>query len=155
MNKYNDGFYLTVGMFFVLFICIFFGICGADLVRKFCMFDKIEFFILKLIVLVFFSVILVFGFINCIWGFVVDMKTIDEWQHITTIGQARNKKNIIFGSEIKSFDCTYGYDNLEKAIFYSDELHINKAAFSNSKNLKEITFYENPKEIAKDAFLGL
>ena len=154
MNKYNDGFCLTVGMFFVLFICILFGVCGADLVGKVSMFDKIEIFILRIIVLVFFSVILVFGFINCIWKFVLEIRNVDEWQHITLIGQGKTKKNLIFGTEIKCFDCSYGYDNLEKAIFYSDDLHINSKAFSNCKNLKEITLYENPKEIAKNAFLG-
>ena len=146
MNKYNDGFCLTVGFFFVLFICILFGVCGADLVRKITMFDKIEVFILKIIVLVFFSVILVFGFINCIWKFVLEIRNVDEWQHITLIGQGKIEKNLIFGTEIKSFDCSYGYDNLEKAIFYSDDLHINSKAFSNCKNLKEITLYENPKK---------
>lgn len=61
MNKYNDGFCLTVGFFFVLFICILFGVCGADLVRKITMFDKVMIRILVGFVLAVFLTLLVWG----------------------------------------------------------------------------------------------
>ena len=61
MSKDNDGFYLTVGIFFVLFICILFGVCGEDLLRKVTMFEKVIFRIIKGLVLLFFLTLLVWG----------------------------------------------------------------------------------------------
>ena len=143
----NDGFYLTMGMFFVLFVCILFGVCGADLVRGNSMFDKVILRIINGFVLLIFLSLFICG---CKIYF-SDFGVIRDFTFVSDMKNNKKYTSLIFDKNIQE---AKRYKYLEKVIFYSDELHINSKAFSNCKNLKEITLYENPKEIAKDAFLG-
>lgn len=158
-QKNNDGFYLAIGMFFVLSICILFGLCGEEIFSEVDMFDKVMFFILKVIGLIFLGAIFVYAVIVCISDFSFDIKNYlslknDEWKLISVIGKNKSYSHIIFDKNIDTFDSSYGYEKLKNVIFYSENLKIKREAFSNCKKLQQITFYEMPSYIEKDAFLG-
>lgn len=158
-KKNNDGFYVAIGMFFVLSICILLGFCGEEIISEVDMFDKVMIFILKVIGLIFLGAIFVYAVIVCISDFSFDIKNYlslknDEWKLISVIGKNKSYSHIIFDKNIDTFDSSYGYEKLKNVIFYSENLKIKREAFSNCKKLQQITFYENPSYIEKDAFLG-
>lgn len=148
-RRNNDGFYLALGMFLVVSICVIFAMCGKEIIREVDMFDKIIGYILKGVGLLIATTLLV-------WGcklYICDFGIIDEWTLASSIDKKKceNYRSIIFDVPSPSGKI---YKNLEKAVFYSTELEIQSKAFSKCKELKQITFYSNPKSIAKDAFLG-
>lgn len=153
-GKKNDGFYLAIGMLVVLSICVLCGICGKDLIREVGMLDKIMVFILKLIGFVFFTAVLVYGVIACIYNFYLDIKTPDKWMVIKNTSEYKNCQYVIFSEEVGSFPNDKCYSRLKHAVFYSSELEIQSRAFSECEELEEIIFYEIPKKIEKDAFLS-
>ena len=152
-SKNNDGFYLTIGMFFVVSICILFAICGEDLIKEVCMFDKVFVFILKLIALVSLVIVVVFAFIVCISNFASSCNFKKNWILLSENSDSKNKY-IIFDENVKKFPEDQKYKKLKCAVFYAKDVEIQTRAFSNCKDLTEITFYEIPTIIAKDAFLG-
>ena len=148
-RRNNDGFYLALGMFLVVSICVIFAMCGKEIIRKVDMFDKIIGYILKGFGLLIATTLLVWGFKL----YFCDFGIINEWTLASSIDEKKceNYTSIIFDVPLSSGKI---YKNLEKAVFYSTELEIQSKTFSNCKKLKQITFYSNPISIAKDAFLG-
>ena len=148
-RRNNDGFYLALGMFLVVSICVIFAMCGKEIIREVDMFDKIIGYILKGFGLLIATTLLV-------WGcklYICDFGIIDEWTFSSSIDEKKSKKYtaIIFDESAPNGKF---YKNVENAVFYSKEKEIKSKAFSNCKKLKQITFYKKPKSIAKDAFLG-
>lgn len=147
-RRNNDGFYLALGMFLVVSICVIFAMCGKEIIRKVDMFDKIIGYILKGFGLLIAATLLV-------WGcklYICDFGIIDEWTLASSIDKKKSKKYtaIIFDESAPNGKF---YKNVENAVFYSKEKEIKSKAFANCKKLKQITFYEKP-EIDKDAFIG-
>ena len=147
-RRNNDGFYLALGMFLVVSICVIFSMCGKEIIRKVDMFDKIIGYILKGFGLLIATTLLV-------WGcklYICDFGIIDEWTFSSSIDEKKSKKYtaIIFDESAPNGKF---YKNVENAVFYSKEKEIKSKAFANCKKLKQIIFYEKP-EIDKDAFIG-
>ena len=147
-RRNNDGFYLALGMFLVVSICVIFAMCGKEIIREVDMFDKIIGYILKGFGLLIATTLLV-------WGcklYICDFGIIDEWTHASSIDEKKSKKYtaIIFDESAPNGKF---YKNVENAVFYSKEKEIKSKAFANCKKLKQIIFYEKP-EIDKDAFIG-
>ena len=147
-RRNNDGFYLALGMFLVVSICVIFSMCGKEIIRKVDMFDKIIGYILKGFGLLIAATLLVWG---CKLYF-CDFGIIDEWTLASSIDKKKSKKYtaIIFDESAPNGKF---YKNVENAVFYSKEKEIKSKAFANCKKLKQIIFYEKP-EIDKDAFIG-
>ena len=147
-RRNNDGFYLALGMFLVVSICVIFAMCGKEIIRKVDMFDKIIGYILKGFGLLIAATLLVWG---CKLYF-CDFGIIDEWTLASSIDKKKSKKYtaIIFDESAPNGKF---YKNVENAVFYSKEKEIKSKAFANCKKLKQIIFYEKP-EIDKDAFIG-
>lgn len=148
-RRNNDGFYLALGMFLVVSICVIFAMCGKEIIREVDMFDKIIGYILKGFGLLIATTLLV-------WGcklYICDFGIIDEWTLASSIDEKKSKKYtaLIFDESAPNGKF---YKNVENAVFYSSTIKIDSKAFANCKELKQITFYSNPKSIAKDAFLG-
>lgn len=152
-SKNNDGFYLTIGMFFVVSICILFAICGEDLIKEVCMFDKVLVFILKLIALVSLVIVVVFAFIACIGNFASSCNFKKNWILLSENSDSESKY-IIFDENVKKFPEGKKYKKLKCTVFYAEGLEIQTKAFSNCKDLTEVTFYGKLNGVAKDAFLG-
>lgn len=148
-RRNNDGFYLALGMFLVVSICVIFAMCGKEIISEVNEFDKIIGYILKGFGLLIATTLLVWG---CKLYF-CDFGIIDEWTLASSIDKKKSKKYtaIIFDESAPSGKI---YKNLEKAVFYSTELEIQSKTFSKCKELKQITFYEKPQKIDKDAFIG-
>ncbi len=148
MNKRNnDGFYLALGMFLIVSICVLFAMCGKEIISEVNMFDRIIGFILKGL-----GLLIAITFI--VWGiklYFCDIAIIDEWTLASAMKDNKKYASIIFDEDI-SFE--KNYKHLEKAVFYSKTKKIDSKAFANCKRLKQITFYEIPKTVAKDAFIG-
>lgn len=147
-RRNNDGFYLALGMFLVVSICVIFAMCGKEIIREVDMFDKIIGYILKGFGLLIATTLLV-------WGcklYICDFGIIDEWTLASSIDEKKSKKYtaIIFDESAPNGKF---YKNVENAVFYSKEKEIKSKAFANCKKLKQIIFYEKP-EIDKDAFIG-
>lgn len=147
-RRNNDGFYLALGMFLVVSICVIFAMCGKEIIREVDMFDKIIGYILKGFGLLIATTLLV-------WGcklYICDFGIIDEWTFSSSIDEKKSKKYtaIIFDESAPNGKF---YKNVENAVFYSKEKEIKSKAFANCKKLKQIIFYEKP-EIDKDAFIG-
>ena len=147
-RRNNDGFYLALGMFLVVSICVIFAMCGKEIIREVDMFDKIIGYILKGFGLLIATTLLV-------WGcklYICDFGIIDEWTLASSIDKKKSKKYtaIIFDESAPNGKF---YKNVENAVFYSKEKEIKSKAFANCKKLKQIIFYEKP-EIDKDAFIG-
>ena len=143
-KKNNDGFYVAIGMFFVLSICILLGFCGEEIISEVDMFDKVIILILKGICLFFVIILLV-------WGckmYISEFGVIEEYTFASDMKKGKKYTAIIFENEIPS-NKTFKY--LKKVIFYSTK--IKSKVFSCCKSLKEVTLYDN-KNIEKDAFLG-
>ena len=147
-RRNNDGFYLALGMFLVVSICVIFAMCGKEIIRKVDMFDKIIGYILKGFGLLIAATLLVWG---CKLYF-CDFGIIDEWTLASSIDKKKSKKYtaIIFDESAPNGKF---YKNVENAVFYSSTIKIDSKAFANCKKLKQIIFYEKP-EIDKDAFIG-
>ena len=148
-RRNNDGFYLALGMFLVVSICVIFSMCGKEIIRKVDMFDKIIGYILKGFGLLIATTLLVWGYKL----YFCDFGIINEWTLASSIDKKKSKKYtaIIFDESAPNGKF---YKNVENAVFYSKEKEIKSKAFANCKKLKQITFYKKPKSIAKDAFLG-
>ena len=147
-RRINDGFYLALGMFLVVSICVIFAMCGKEIIREVDMFDKIIGYILKGFGLLIATTLLV-------WGcklYICDFGIIDEWTLASSIDEKKSKKYtaIIFDESAPNGKF---YKNVENAVFYSSTIKIDSKAFANCKKLKQIIFYEKP-EIDKDAFIG-
>ena len=147
-RRNNDGFYLALGMFLVVSICVIFAMCGKEIIREVDMFDKIIGYILKGFGLLIATTLLV-------WGcklYICDFGIIDEWTFASSIDEKKSKKYtaIIFDESAPNGKF---YKNVENAVFYSSTKKIDSKAFANCKKLKQIIFYEKP-EIDKDAFIG-
>ena len=147
-RRNNDGFYLALGMFLVVSICVIFAMCGKEIIREVDMFDKIIGYILKGFGLLIATTLLV-------WGcklYICDFGIIDEWTFASSINEKKSKKYtaIIFDESAPNGKF---YKNVENAVFYSKEKEIKSKALANCKKLKQIIFYEKP-EIDKDAFIG-
>lgn len=147
-RRNNDGFYLALGMFLVVSICVIFAMCGKEIIRKVDMFDKIIGYILKGFGLLIATTLLVWGFKL----YFCDFGIINEWTLASSIDKKKSKKYtaIIFDESAPNGKF---YKNVENAVFYSSTIKIDSKAFANCKKLKQIIFYEKP-EIDKDAFLG-
>lgn len=147
-RRNNDGFYLALGMFLVVSICVIFSMCGKEIIRKVDMFDKIIGYILKGFGLLIATTLLVWGYKL----YFCDFGIIDEWTFSSSIDEKKSKKYtaIIFDESAPNGKF---YKNVENAVFYSKEKEIKSKAFANCKKLKQIIFYEKP-EIDKDAFIG-
>lgn len=147
-RRNNDGFYLALGMFLVVSICVIFAMCGKEIIREVDMFDKIIGYILKGFGLLIATTLLVWGFKL----YFCDFGIIDEWTLASSIDKKNSKKYtaIIFDESAPNGKF---YKNVENAVFYSKEKEIKSKAFANCKKLKQIIFYEKP-EIDKDAFIG-
>ena len=145
-KKNNDGFYLALGMFLVVSICVIFAMCGKEIICEVDMFDKVIGYILKGLGLLFFITLVV-------WGcgiYFCNFNKIDDWTFSSKIEKGKKYTSIILDNESVFTNHKY----IEKVVCYLDNSEIKSKAFSNCKKLKQITFYSNPKSIAKDAFLG-
>lgn len=145
-KKNNDGFYLAIGMFLVVSICVIFAMCGKEIISEVDMFDKVIGYILKGLGLAIAVTFLVWG----IKLYVCDFNKIDEWTFSSKIENGKKYTSIIFDNDSVFTNHKY----IEKVVCYLDNSKIKSKAFSNCKKLKQITFYKNPKTIANDAFLG-
>lgn len=147
-RRNNDGFYLALGMFLVVSICVIFAMCGKEIIREVDMFDKIIGYILKGFGLLIAATLLVWGFKLYFCNFGI----INEWTLASSIDKKKSKKYtaIIFDESAPNGKF---YKNVENAVFYSSTIKIDSKAFANCKKLKQIIFYEKP-EIDKDAFIG-
>ena len=144
-RRNNDGFYLALGMFLVVSICVIFAMCGKEIISEVNVFDKIIGYILKG-----FGLAIAVTFL--VWGFGIyfcDFNKIDEWTFSSKIENGKKYTSIIFDNESVFTNHKY----IEKVVCYLDNSEIKSKAFSSCKNLKEITFYKNPKKIENDAFL--
>lgn len=146
-SKNNDGFYLTIGMFFVVSICILFAICGEDLIKEVCMFDKVMIRILIGFALAVFLTLFVWG---CKIYF-SDFNVINEWTLASVMKDNKKYTAIIFDEAVSP---EKNYIDLEKAVFYSKTTKIGSKVFAGCQNLKEVIFYEDPMIIESDAFIG-
>lgn len=118
-RRNNDGFYLALGMFLVVSICVIFAMCGKEIIREVDMFDKIIGYILKGFGLLIATTLLV-------WGcklYICDFGIIDEWTLASSIDEKKSKKYtaIIFDESAPNGKF---YKNVENAVFYSKEKEI-------------------------------